>query len=90
MNIFRMIKSILGAYCADMHKVFIFTNKNEMNPFREDSREPQKETQQTSLRELQITPLREPHGSPFREPKKNPRKTPIKEHQRNRTHTLNL
>ena len=89
MNIFRMIECILGAYCADMHKVFIFTNKNEMNPFRDDSREPQKETQQPSLREPQITPLREPHGSPFREPEKN-RKTPLKEHQRNRTQKLNL
>ena len=71
-----MIKCILGAYCADMHKVFIFTNKNEMNPFREDSREPKKETQQPSPREPQITPLREPHGSPFREPKNNPENSP--------------
>ena len=60
MNIFRMIKCILEAYCADMHRLFIFTNKNEMNLFREDSRESQKETQQPSLREHQITPLKEP------------------------------
>ena len=38
-----MIKCILGAYCADMHsKLFIFTNKNEMNLFRDDSRGPKK------------------------------------------------
>ena len=48
-----MIECILGAYCADMHKVFIFTNKNEMNPFREDSRESEKKTRKTPFKELQ-------------------------------------
>jgi hypothetical protein len=43
---------------------FIFTDKNKMNPFREDSREPKKETQQPSLREPQKTPLKEPQKKP--------------------------
>ena len=76
-----MIKCILGAYCADMHKVFIFTNKNEMNPFREDLGEPKKKP--SNLYSENPTDL--PSENP-----KTPGKTPFEEHQRNRTHKLNL